>query len=142
MKKPDYHVVSLSGGKDSTAMPLRMLEMGMPVDEILFCDTTAEFPQMYSHLAKVEEYIGRPITTISADKSFEYYLLECEKTTRDGQIVKGWSWASIGVRWCTDILKVRILKKHLSELREKYNVVEYVGIAADEPKRIKEERIY
>ena len=42
----DYHVVSFSGGKDSTAMLLRMLELGMPVDEIIFCDTTVEFPQM------------------------------------------------------------------------------------------------
>ena len=37
--KPEYHVVSLSGGKDSTAMLLMMLEKGMPVDDILFCDT-------------------------------------------------------------------------------------------------------
>ena len=34
--KPEYHVVSLSGGKDSTAMLLMMLEKGMPVDDILF----------------------------------------------------------------------------------------------------------
>ena len=27
--KPEYHVVSLSGGKDSTAMLLMMLERGM-----------------------------------------------------------------------------------------------------------------
>ena len=30
--KPDYHVVSFSGGKDSTAMLLRMLEDGKEVD--------------------------------------------------------------------------------------------------------------
>lgn len=138
MKKPDYHVVCFSGGKDSTAMLLRMLELGMPVDEILFCDTTVEFPQMYEHLKQVEKYIGRPITAISADKSFEHYLLKHEKTTRDGQIVKGYSWAGSRSRWCTYILKQGIIKKHLSELREKYNVVEYIGIAADEPKRIKD----
>ena len=39
MEKPILHVVSLSGGKDSTAMLLRMIEEGMPVDIILFCDT-------------------------------------------------------------------------------------------------------
>lgn len=37
MNKPDLHIVSLSGGKDSTAMLLRMLEEKMPVDIILFC---------------------------------------------------------------------------------------------------------
>ena len=33
------HIVSFSGGKDSTAMLLRMLEENMQVDEIIFCDT-------------------------------------------------------------------------------------------------------
>ena len=39
--KEQYHLVSFSGGKDSTAMLLMMLEKGMPVDDILFCDTGA-----------------------------------------------------------------------------------------------------
>lgn len=42
-KKPEYHVVSFSGGKDSTALLLRMLELGMKVDEVLNCDTYMEF---------------------------------------------------------------------------------------------------
>ena len=32
MEKPILHVVSLSGGKDSTAMLLRMVEEGWPID--------------------------------------------------------------------------------------------------------------
>ena len=57
MKTP-LHVVSLSGGKDSTAMLLRMLEEGWPVDIILFCDTGLEFEAMYRHIDKLEQYIG------------------------------------------------------------------------------------
>ena len=60
MEKPILHVVSLSGGKDSTAMLLRMLEEGMPVDIILFCDTGMEFPGLYNHIDQLEKYIGRP----------------------------------------------------------------------------------
>ncbi|MBR0358180.1 MAG: phosphoadenosine phosphosulfate reductase family protein, partial [Selenomonadaceae bacterium] len=55
--KPPYYVVNFSGGKDSTAMLLRLLELDMTVDEIIFCDTTAEFPQMYEHVDRVEKYI-------------------------------------------------------------------------------------
>lgn len=62
IKKPDYHVVSFSGGKDSTAMLLKMLEEGMQVDEIIFCDTGVEFPDMYDHIDKVEKYIDRNVT--------------------------------------------------------------------------------
>ena len=52
------NVISFSGGKDSTAMLLMMLEKNMPIDEIIFCDTGKEFPQMYDHIDKVQKYIG------------------------------------------------------------------------------------
>lgn len=52
------HIVQFSGGKDSTAMLLMMLEKDMPIDEIIFCDTGKEFPQMYEHIEKIQKYIG------------------------------------------------------------------------------------
>ena len=52
MEINNKHIVSFSGGKDSTAMLLKMIEKGMPIDEIIFCDTTAEFPEMYDHIKK------------------------------------------------------------------------------------------
>lgn len=69
--KPDFWIVSFSGGKDSTAMLLRLLEEKWPVDMILFVDTGLEFPAMYDHIDKVEQYIGRPITRIKAEHDFE-----------------------------------------------------------------------
>ena len=66
MNKPDLHIVSLSGGKDSTAMLLRMLEEKMPVDIILFCDTGLEFDAMYKHIDKLGKYINQPITRLKA----------------------------------------------------------------------------
>ena len=46
-----FHAVSLSGGKDSTAMLLLMIERGMPINMVLTADTGMEFPEMYAHLA-------------------------------------------------------------------------------------------
>lgn len=47
----DFHAVSLSGGKDSTAMLLLMIERDMPIDMVLYADTGMEFPEMYDHIA-------------------------------------------------------------------------------------------
>ena len=72
----DYHVVSLSGGKDSTTMLLKMLENKMQIDCILFCDTGLEFPTMYEHLTKLENDVGRKITRIKSDETFEYLMFD------------------------------------------------------------------
>ena len=130
-KGKDYHVVSFSGGKDSTAMLLRMLELGMPVDEIIFCDTTVEFPQMYEHLDKVEQYIGRRITRLRAEHDYPYMLLEHRK--KNG--TQGYSFPDFRSRWCTAYFKRDMINRHLKNIA---NVIQYVGIAADESKRIKD----
>lgn len=72
MDKPKLTVCSFSGGKDSTAMLIRMLELGMKIDVVLFCDTGLEFPQLYDHIQKVEQDIGRKITVIRNKEDFEY----------------------------------------------------------------------
>ena len=54
-----FHAVSLSGGKDSTAMLLLMIEQDMPIDMVLSADTGMEFPEMYEHLAKLDEHLFR-----------------------------------------------------------------------------------
>lgn len=146
MDKPEYRVASLSGGKDSTAMLLMMLERGMQIDRILYCDTGMDFPAMYDHLDKLERYIGMPITRIRAEKSFLYYLLECEVNRkpdspviqRHGEGLLGHGWAGPKLRWCTSRLKTDVIKAHLSGLKKDYRLVQYVGIAADEPARVKD----
>lgn len=50
----------------------------------------------------------------------------------------GMSWAGPRNRWCTGVLKIRVLNSYLRELRKEFELVEYIGIAADEPRRIKD----
>lgn len=63
------NIVNLSGGKDSTALLVMMLERGIPVHRILFADVgeMAEFSMMYEYLALVERYIGIPIETVRSE---------------------------------------------------------------------------
>lgn len=130
-------MVSLSGGKDSTAMLLRMLEEGMRVDIILFCDTGLEFPAMYEHLDKLERDIGRPITRIRSFHTFEYYLTQKEilvkhKKNAGQRNYRGYGWSGPLNRWCTKELKTIPREKFLRQLQEHYDIIEYVGLAADE----------
>lgn len=125
------HIVNFSGGKDSTAMLLMMLEKDMQIDDIIFCDTGKEFPQMYEHIEKVQDYIGRKITTLKADKSFDYYMFDHIKSRGKHTDIAGYGWATMRIRWCTNVLKRQVVNRYLKGI----NHVKYIGIAYDEPKR-------
>lgn len=135
MSKPLYHVASFSGGKDSTAMVLHMIERGDHLDEVVFCDTTMEFPGMLRHVERVKKVIeeaGVKFTTLRAEKSFTH-LMFAEATKKDSP---GRGWPTFKTRWCTGELKKDIVRKYLTGLKRQYTVIQYLGIAADEGYRL------
>ena len=138
--KPKLYIAHLSGGKDSTAMLLRLLEEKRPLDLIIYCDTGLEFPQLYEHLNKLEEYIQAPVIRLRAEKSFEYYFYEYTPKRRNPKLNKyyGMSWPGPRNRWCTAMLKTRVASRYLARLKKEYEVIEYIGIAADEPRRLRD----
>lgn len=147
-KKPDLHVVSFSGGKDSTAMLLNMIELEMKIDIVLYCDTWMEFPAMYTHVEKIKnviEELGIKFVTLKNPQSFKYLMLEHHVERRPSTIAKlggnpiGYSWPGSRSRWCTSKLKTDLLRKYKQELEAKYNVIEYVGLASDEQYRLERE---
>lgn len=142
MDKPKYHIASFSGGKDSTAMVLRLIELGEPLDEVMFCDTTMEFPAMYRHVEKIKRVVesaGIKFTELRSEKGFEYYLTQHPAIRNEDHLhhgKPGYGWPGVFSRWCTKELKVRLINAHISGLREKYQLVQYIGIAADEQHRL------
>ncbi len=133
------HIISFSGGKDSTAMLLLMIEKNMPIDEIIFCDTGMEFPAMYEHIDRVEKLIGRKITRIKAKNNFEYMMFDYIKTRSKYKNKKGYGWPDFRNRWCTDRLKVKPIKKYLNRYKSN-EIIEYHGIALDEAHRAEKNR--
>ncbi len=135
------HIVNFSGGKDSTAMLIRMLEENMKVDEIIFCKVMAtktiggELPEMYEYIEKIDNYIqetyNKKITVITQEKSFEDYFYTQKKRGKNIGTIYG--FPHVISSWCNDRLKVSILKKYLRG-KEKY--ISYIGIAADEKERL------
>ena len=122
------NIVSFSGGKDSTAMLLIMIEKEIPVDKIVFCDTGMEFPQMYSHIQRVETYIGRKIDVLKGKETYSYYLGEHIK--RNGKI--GYGHPDFRNRWCTQLLKKTPFYQYVKQFD---GVIEFHGIAIDEKHR-------
>lgn len=151
-EKELFHAVSLSGGKDSTAMLLLMIERGLPIQAVLTADTGMEFPEMYEHLQKLNDYLfaerGLHLTWLRHPKGFEWLMFEekkqrpasIENRQRLGVSLYGNGWPGPRVRWCTGQLKTHLIHKEINRLKGQYRAVSYVGIAADEPKRIKSER--
>lgn len=136
--KDSIHVVSLSGGKDSSAMLLGMINRHMPIDEILFFDWGKEFSGMYQHLDQLQDYvyrkIRRDITILSSQQPFEYWLFEHRKTTRSRYTVLGYGWPRYRHRWCTRI-KVNALNKTINQYKKHAPVIQYIGYAIEEEGR-------
>ncbi len=134
------YIVNLSGGKDSTAMLLMLLEKACPIDYIIFADTGKDFPQMRTHIERLGEYIKEhypaapEIITLKADVSFDYLMFEHIKTKGKRQGKAGYGWATMWCRWCTTTLKQQVINKFCRTLSEP--CINYIGIAADEPKRL------
>ena len=105
---------------------------------------------MEEHISKVEEYIKRytdiGITRLKPEHPFEYYFFDVRihhrKKTKFNERLgtdshNGFSWPGPKMRWCTDRLKTRPRTKFLRDYRKEYNIIEYVGIAADEEYRLR-----
>lgn len=134
-----YHAVSLSGGKDSTAMLLLMIEQDMPIDVVLNADTGMEFPEMYEHLQKLDDLLCRErgihITTLRHPKGFEWLMFEepkvkqssIENRQRLGVSLYGNGWPGPRVRWCTGTLKTHLIHKEVNRLKKERNALHYVG---------------
>ncbi len=135
----DYIVVNFSGGKDSTALVLRKIELGEHIDEVVCCDTYKEFPAMYRHIEKVRKVIesnGIKFTLIRSEKTFDYYMFEYEPKKGENREKMGFGWPYPTMRWCTGYLKRDLTRKYFRELRKKYNIIQCIGIAADEGYRL------
>ena len=114
------HILSMSGGKDSTALALYMRDK-QPDMEYVFCDTKKELQETYDYLDRVEALLGKEIIRLHADRGFDHWL-----------DVYGNFLPSAQIRWCTRQLKIVPFEQFVGDDR----VISYVGIRADEPDRV------
>jgi hypothetical protein len=118
----EHHIVALSGGKDSTAMALRLVE-SEPRNYTFLCTPTGNEPdEMFAHWKKLRDILGSPVVPIVGGTLVG--LIERQKALPNHR-----------QRWCTRMLKIEPFATRLTELTKLGPVVSYVGLRADEPER-------
>lgn len=143
--KKDYYIASISYGKDSLAMLIKIIELGYPLDEVIFCEVmfndeiSGIHPRQLEFINKARNILkdkyNIEVNHLKAEKPFTtQFYTQKQKGKRIGEI---YGFPVLIGAWCNSRLKLDVINKYLSSLNKKYNVIRYVGIAVDESKRIK-----
>lgn len=133
------YIASVSWGKDSTAMILKLIEEKWPLNEVIFYDTGMEFRCIYDVRDMVLPILQKnniKYTELKPNRSFLLDMLIRPKTKRKTkEIVYGEEWCG-KCRWQT-FIKRDVCNKYTG----KDNIV-YIGIASDENKRLEKLESY
>lgn len=127
------YIASVSFGKDSLAMLLKILDENKPLDECVFYDTGMEFDSIYNIRDKIKVLLKQKnvkYTELKPKLPFEYIMFEKPVKKRNGTTSKGYSWCGGRCRWGTTE-KLKSIEKYCD------GNFEYVGIAYDELHRLK-----
>lgn len=130
------HIASVSFGKDSLAMLLRLIEEKKPLDEVVFYDTGMEFQAIYNIKDRIKTLLaskGIKFTELKPKCNFCYKMFDLVVNKGKPNEHKGYSWCGGRCRWGTTE-KLQTIEKYCK------GCVEYIGIAFDEKKRIEKER--
>lgn len=132
--------VSISGGKDSTAMMLNLMKQGYKANDFvrIYLDTGWEHSQTYEYLDYLEQKIG-PITRIKRQVDINpEYAESIERienmlgfTSPMVRLIYRWKMFPNGaIKFCTSRLKLDMANKYFKDLDCDY--VNLVGIRAEE----------
>jgi hypothetical protein len=112
-------VVAFSGGKDSTALVLRLAELGEDFT-CLFTPTGDELPDLSAHMAAVLATIQRPLVT-PENRSLDFWINYHE------------ALPNFRMRWCTRQIKI---EPCVAYLKQHPGSTLLVGLRADEEARV------
>ena len=134
------YVACLSFGKDSMAMLIKIKELGLPLDEVIYVDimfdddTSGETPEMASFITKAEKILKEKFNVEVTHLRGVTFKEQFYKIKQRGKHIGdnyGFPY-TIGA-WCNDRLKMQPIKEYMRKQKEQ--IIQYVGIAYDEPER-------
>ena len=134
------YVASLSFGKDSMAMLIKIKELGLPLDEVIYVDimfdddTSGETPEMASFISKAEKILKEKFdieVTHLRGVTFKEQFYKIKQ--RGKHIGHNYGFPYTIGAWCNDRLKMQPIKEYMRKQTDE--IIQYVGIAYDEPER-------
>lgn len=135
------YIASCSFGKDSLAMIIKIKELGLPLDEVIYCDVrydnniSGEMPLMAEFIPKAEKILKDKFNIEVKHLTYKRTFKEQFYTTkqRGKHIGENYGFPYVIGSWCNSRLKIEPIKNYLKTFNEP--IIQYVGIAYDEPKR-------
>ena len=144
--KPKIHIASCSFGKDSIATILLALEHNEPLDRVVFAEVmfdhekgiSGEIPEHIEWIHNVAipklADMGVKVDVVRAKKD---YVQLCNTIYKKGdRIGFRYGFQAGGVCKANSELKMQPIHSYYSKFKKDFDIVQYVGIAADEPKRL------
>ena len=143
MEERKFYYAACSGGKDSIATVILAREHGEPLDEVVFAEvmfdenTSAEIPEHVEFVrekafSRFEKWGIKTRIVRSPDKTAKSYFFS--KTVRGKREGRPHGFPSMGMCAVQRDCKLRPMRDYEATLG--VNTVKYLGIAADEPKRL------
>lgn len=145
MEKSKLHIASCSFGKDSIATVLLALEHNEPLDRVVFSEVmfdhekgiSGEIPEhiewIYNTAIPKLESMGVKVDVVRSNSD---YTSMCKRIlTRGENVGKYYGHQNSFPCYANSELKIAPIKEYYKQFEE-YDIVEYVGIAYDEPKRL------
>ena len=130
-------IANISGGRDSSCMVVKFLELGNTIDYIIFCDTGFEFQEMYEYIDKLDNYLkkefNKSITRLDSSKEIEKWAFEKEITRGQHKGLLRGIPKTIGKEYCTRETKVYPTKRFvLSKSPNKFKNIALIGYTYNE----------
>ena len=134
------YVASLSFGKDSMAMLIKIKELGLPLDEVIYVDimfdddTSGETPEMASFITKAEKILKEKFNIEVTHLRGVTFKEQFYKVKQRGKhIGDNYGFPYVIGAWCNSRLKMQPIKEYMRKQTDE--IIQYVGIAYDEPER-------
>lgn len=134
------YILSLSYGKDSLACLGAIKELGLPLDRIVHAEIwatdtiPADLPPMIEFKSRadmiIKERYGIEVEHIRAKHTYEHYFYKVCKGSKSYNSGHIYGFPIVKGPWCNSKLKMSVLRQF-----DKPDIIQYIGIAADEPNR-------